>query len=125
MARWCSSSPVRMRCRGSNLVKEELKSPPPPKTLIPPAPRPFAGAHCFAPLHRRHCRNTPHHVTPSPMPPDLAPTRLDEMVRSPFQRLASLLEGITPGAPVIDVSLGGPTPLLPPFLWPTLIDHSP
>jgi aspartate/methionine/tyrosine aminotransferase len=57
------------------------------------------------------------------MPPDLAPTRLDEMVRSPFQRLASLLEGITPGAPVIDVSLGEPKALLPPFLGPTLQEH--
>jgi len=57
------------------------------------------------------------------MPPNLAPTRLDEMVRSPFQRLASLLEGITPGAPVIDVSLGEPKALPPPFLGPTLQEH--
>ena len=57
------------------------------------------------------------------MPPDFALSRLDQMVRSPFQRLASLLEGITPGAPVIDVSLGEPKALLPPFLGPTLQEH--
>jgi N-succinyldiaminopimelate aminotransferase len=44
-------------------------------------------------------------------------------VRSPSQRLASLLEGLKPGAPPIDVSLGEPKALLPPFLGPTLQEH--
>ena len=57
------------------------------------------------------------------MPPDFVLSRLDEMVRSPFQRLASLLEGITPGAPAIDISLGEPKGLMPPFLGPTLHEH--
>jgi N-succinyldiaminopimelate aminotransferase len=57
------------------------------------------------------------------MPPDLAPTYLDEMVRSPFQRLASLLDGLKPAAPPIDLSLGEPKGLMPPFLGPTLQDH--
>ena len=57
------------------------------------------------------------------MPPDFALSRLDQMVRSPFQRLASLLESITPGFPAIDVSLGEPKALLPPFLGPTLQEH--
>jgi N-succinyldiaminopimelate aminotransferase len=57
------------------------------------------------------------------MPPDLAPTYLDEMVRSPFQRLARLLEGIAPGASPLDLSLGEPKALIPPFLGPTLQEH--
>ncbi len=48
---------------------------------------------------------------------------LDELVRSPFARLTLLLEGIAPGAPPIDVSLGEPKALVPPFLGPTLQEH--
>jgi len=57
------------------------------------------------------------------MPSDTAPNRLDEMVRSPFARLALLLEGLTPGAPAIDLSLGEPKALIPSFLGPTLQEH--
>ena len=59
------------------------------------------------------------------MPPDLAPTRLEEIVRSPFQRLASLLDGVAPGASPIDLSLGEPKGLMPPFLGRTLQEHLP
>jgi N-succinyldiaminopimelate aminotransferase len=59
------------------------------------------------------------------MPPDLAPTRLEEIVRSPFQRLASLLDGVAPGASLIDLSLGEPKGLMPPFLGRTLQEHLP
>ena len=59
------------------------------------------------------------------MPPDLAPTRLEEIVRSPFQRLASLLDGVAPGALPIDLSLGEPKGLMPPFLGRTLQEHLP
>jgi N-succinyldiaminopimelate aminotransferase len=57
------------------------------------------------------------------MPPRAAPTRLDDLVRSPFARLTTLLEGIAPGAPPIDLSLGEPKALIPSFLGPTLQDH--
>jgi N-succinyldiaminopimelate aminotransferase len=57
------------------------------------------------------------------MPPDAAFNRLDEMVRSPFARLTLLLEGIAPGAPAIDLSLGEPKGLVPSFLGPTLQNH--
>jgi N-succinyldiaminopimelate aminotransferase len=57
------------------------------------------------------------------MPPEFAPTRLDELVRSPFQRLTLLLEGRAPGAAPIDLSLGEPKAFLPPFLGPTLQEH--
>jgi N-succinyldiaminopimelate aminotransferase len=57
------------------------------------------------------------------MPPELAPTRLDDLVRSPFQRLTLLLEGLAPGAAPIDLSLGEPKALLPAFLGPTLQEH--
>jgi N-succinyldiaminopimelate aminotransferase len=50
-------------------------------------------------------------------------TRLDELVASPFARLAELLRGIEPGAPPIDMSLGEPRALIPPFLGPTLAQH--
>jgi len=40
------------------------------------------------------------------MPPRAASTRLDDLVRSPFARLTHLLEGIAPGAPPLDLSLG-------------------
>jgi N-succinyldiaminopimelate aminotransferase len=53
----------------------------------------------------------------------LAQTRLDALVRSPFARLAHLIEGIVPGRPPIDLSLGEPKALIPPFLGPTLEAH--
>jgi N-succinyldiaminopimelate aminotransferase len=57
------------------------------------------------------------------MPPLAAPSRLDELVRSPFARLTQLLEGIAPGASPIDLSLGEPKGLIPAFLGPTLEQH--
>jgi aspartate/methionine/tyrosine aminotransferase len=51
--------------------------------------------------------------------------RLEEIVRSPFQRLASLLDGVAPGASLIDLSLGEPKGLMPPFLGRTLQEHLP
>jgi N-succinyldiaminopimelate aminotransferase len=57
------------------------------------------------------------------MPHDLAPNRLEELVRSPFARLAHLLEGLTPSLPAIDLSLGEPKALIPAFLGPTLDAH--
>ncbi|MGH6831617.1 MAG: hypothetical protein ACRECM_01135 [Methyloceanibacter sp.] len=50
------------------------------------------------------------------MPPRAAPTSLDDLVRSPFARLTHLLEGLAPGASPIDLSLGEPKALVPPFL---------
>ena len=57
------------------------------------------------------------------MPPDHAPNRLDELVRSAFARLTQLLEGLAPGLPAIDLSLGEPKALIPAFLGPTLDAH--
>jgi N-succinyldiaminopimelate aminotransferase len=57
------------------------------------------------------------------MPPRAAPTRLDDLVRSPFARLTLLLEGLAPGALPIDLSLGEPKALIPSFLAPTLQEH--
>ena len=51
------------------------------------------------------------------------PTSLDELVASPFARLAALLDGIEPGAPPIDLSLGEPRALIPSFLGPILERH--
>jgi len=51
------------------------------------------------------------------------PTSLDDLVASPFARLAELLDGIAPGAPPIDLSLGEPRGLIPSFLGPTLQQH--
>ena len=51
------------------------------------------------------------------------PSALDDLVRSPFARLANLLEGLAPGAPPIDLSLGEPKALIPSFLGPTLQEH--
>jgi N-succinyldiaminopimelate aminotransferase len=48
---------------------------------------------------------------------------LDDLVASPFARLAELLHGIAPGAPPIDLSLGEPRALIPSFLGPTLQQH--
>jgi N-succinyldiaminopimelate aminotransferase len=48
---------------------------------------------------------------------------LDDLVASPFARLAELLHGIKPGAPPIDLSLGEPRALIPSFLGPTLEQH--
>jgi aspartate/methionine/tyrosine aminotransferase len=49
--------------------------------------------------------------------------RFDDLVASPFTRLAELLRGIEPGASPIDLSLGEPRALIPPFLGPTLERH--
>ncbi len=57
------------------------------------------------------------------MPLDVALTRLDDLVRSPFARLALLLEGLVPGTAPIDLSLGEPRALMPPFLGPILERH--
>jgi N-succinyldiaminopimelate aminotransferase len=54
---------------------------------------------------------------------DSAQTRLDALVHSPFARLASLLTGIEPGVAPIDLSLGEPRALIPPFLGPMLEEH--
>jgi aspartate/methionine/tyrosine aminotransferase len=50
-------------------------------------------------------------------------TDFDELIASPFARLAQLIEGIAPGAPPIDLSLGEPRALLPGFVGETLQDH--
>jgi len=50
-------------------------------------------------------------------------TSLDDLVASPFARLAELLHGIAPGAPPIDLSLGEPRALISSFLGPTLEQH--
>ena len=47
----------------------------------------------------------------------------DDLIASPFTRLAQLLEGIEPGASPIDLSLGEPRALLPAFLGPILEKH--
>jgi N-succinyldiaminopimelate aminotransferase len=57
------------------------------------------------------------------MPSRYAATALDEVVRSPFARLALLLEDIGPGRSAIDVSLGEPKGLVPDFLGPSLQEH--
>ncbi|MGH6748674.1 MAG: aminotransferase class I/II-fold pyridoxal phosphate-dependent enzyme [Methyloceanibacter sp.] len=57
------------------------------------------------------------------MPNDAALTPLDILVASPFARLAELLKEIEPGAKPIDVSLGEPKGLMPPFLGPVLQEH--
>jgi N-succinyldiaminopimelate aminotransferase len=57
------------------------------------------------------------------MPPLAGLTQLDDLVASPFARLTELLQGIDPGASPIDLSLGEPRAILPPFLGPTLQLH--
>jgi N-succinyldiaminopimelate aminotransferase len=57
------------------------------------------------------------------MPNDAALTSLDALVASPFARLAELLKGVEPGEKPIDLSLGEPKGLIPPFLGPVLQDH--
>jgi aspartate/methionine/tyrosine aminotransferase len=54
---------------------------------------------------------------------DAAVTSLDALVASPFARLAELLKGLEPGKTPIDLSLGEPRALTPPFLGPVLQDH--
>jgi N-succinyldiaminopimelate aminotransferase len=49
-----------------------------------------------------------------------AHTRLDAMVASPFLRLAQRLDGVKPGASPIDLSLGEPKAMIPPFVGPIL-----
>jgi N-succinyldiaminopimelate aminotransferase len=55
--------------------------------------------------------------------PVAGPTTLDAIVASPFARLAELLDGIEPGAPPIDLSLGEPRAIIPTFLGPKLQEH--
>jgi len=55
--------------------------------------------------------------------PDFNTASLDAVIRSPFQRLAALLDGVAPGAPVINFSLGEPNAMLPAFLQPVLEAH--
>jgi N-succinyldiaminopimelate aminotransferase len=57
------------------------------------------------------------------MPLRAAMTHLDELVRSPFARLALLLEGSTPGTSPIDLSLGEPKAMVPSFVGPILQEH--
>ncbi len=57
------------------------------------------------------------------MPNDAPLTRLDALVASPFARLTELLKGIAPGMKPIDLSLGEPKAVIPPFLGPVLQDH--
>jgi aspartate/methionine/tyrosine aminotransferase len=57
------------------------------------------------------------------MTTDTGFTSLDALVASPFARLTELLSGTPPGAPPIDLSLGEPRALIPPFLGPTLAEH--
>jgi N-succinyldiaminopimelate aminotransferase len=57
------------------------------------------------------------------MPNDAALTPLHALVASPFARLAELLSGIEPGKTPIDLSLGEPRALMPPFLAPVLEKH--
>jgi N-succinyldiaminopimelate aminotransferase len=57
------------------------------------------------------------------MIPHPAQTHLEAVVASPFQRLARLLDGIEPGAAPLDLSLGEPKGLIPPFLGPILQEH--
>lgn len=57
------------------------------------------------------------------MPHDAALTPLDALVASPFAKLAELLKGIEPGKPPIDLSLGEPHGLMPPFLGPVFASH--
>lgn len=57
------------------------------------------------------------------MKPDAALNRLDELIASPFVRLTRLLEGIEPGASPIDLSLGEPKALIPPFVGSILQEH--
>lgn len=57
------------------------------------------------------------------MAQDAPLTALDQLVASPFARLAALLDGLEPGLPPIDVSLGEPAALIPSFLGPAIERH--
>jgi aspartate/methionine/tyrosine aminotransferase len=57
------------------------------------------------------------------MIPRAPQTHLEAVVASPFQRLARLLDGIEPRAAPLDLSLGEPKGLIPPFLGPILQEH--
>src|SRR6476660_4947078 len=50
-------------------------------------------------------------------------TYVYDLVASPFARLTALLDGIGPGAPPIDLSLGEPHALIPSYLGPMLQLH--
>ena len=57
------------------------------------------------------------------MPDNAETTSLDALIRSPFRRLADLLDGVEPGQAPINLSLGEPQASLPPFLGPVLQEH--
>lgn len=57
------------------------------------------------------------------MSKDTALTSLDALVASPFARLGELLKGLEPDPQPIDLSLGEPKGLIPPFLGPVLQEH--
>jgi len=57
------------------------------------------------------------------MPKNANTSSLDALIRSPFRRLAELLDGIKPGKAPINLSLGEPQASLPPFLGPVLQEH--
>ena len=116
--------------RGGAVTRDKLKSTPGTKTnhesrissldfCSPSEPRRVAGAHFFCGT-AGHCRGARHPVTLPPWRIRTGLTSLDELVASPFARLAALLDGIEPGAPPIDLSLGEPRALIPSFLGPTL-----
>src|SRR4029450_9835490 len=56
-------------------------------------------------------------------PPPAGGSPPHDLGPSPFAPLTLLLEGLSPGAPPIDLSLGEPKALIPSFLGPTLQDH--
>lgn len=67
-----------------------------------------------------HAAQTPNTAC---MPDDEETNALDALIRSPFRRLAELLEGAEPGAEPIDLSLGEPHAALPPFVGKVLEEH--
>ncbi len=67
-----------------------------------------------------HAAQTPNTAC---MPEDQTPNSLDALIRSPFRRLAELLDGVEPGQAPINLSLGEPQASLPPFLGPVLQEH--
>ena len=57
------------------------------------------------------------------MPENEKATALDALIRSPFRRLADLLDGVEPGGAPINLSLGEPHASLPPFVGSVLTEH--
>ena len=62
-------------------------------------------------------------LTPSPMFDACSATTLDSVIRSPFARLNTLLNGDPPGDTPINFSLGEPQMSPPPFVQPVLTRH--